>query len=70
MSTTSERRTDAATSAHMARAALRAVDDPVVLAKAARIVRAALQRRALVPRDLTGEIVKPTDLNTDRGSAA
>jgi hypothetical protein len=54
----------------MTRAALRAVDDPVVLAKAARIIRAALQRRALVPRDLTGEIVKPTDLNTDRGSAA
>jgi hypothetical protein len=54
----------------MARAALRAVDDPVVLAKAARIVRAALQRRALVPRDLTGEIVKPTDLRDLGGDAA
>jgi hypothetical protein len=54
----------------MRRAALRAVDDPAALAKAARIVRAALVRRVLTPRDLTGDIIAPTDLDTDRGSAA
>jgi hypothetical protein len=59
---TERARTDAATAGHMRRAALRAVDDPATLAKAARIVRAALARRVLTPRDLTGEIVQPSDL--------
>ena len=44
-------------------AALRAVDDPATLARAARIVRAALACRRLTPGDLTGEIVKPSDLD-------
>ena len=46
----------------MRASALRAVDDPAQLAKAARIVRAALARRALTLRDLQGDIVKPSDL--------
>jgi hypothetical protein len=49
----------AATAAHMQNSALRAVDDPAQLAKAARIVRAALARRVLTPADLRGPIVKP-----------
>jgi hypothetical protein len=55
-------RTSAATTAHLTNAALRAVDDPATLARAARIVRAALARHALTPDDLTGDIVKPSDL--------
>jgi hypothetical protein len=51
-------RTRAATDAHMQNAALRAVDDPAELAKAARVVRAALARRVLTPADLRGPIVK------------
>jgi hypothetical protein len=51
---------------HLTRAALRAVDDPVQLARAARIIRAALARGALSPADLAGEIVKPTDLQKVR----
>jgi hypothetical protein len=38
------------------RAADRAVDDPRQLARAARIVRAALARRALEPADLIEEV--------------
>jgi hypothetical protein len=40
-------------------AALRATDDPVVLAKAARIVRAAIERGKLSKSDLDGPIVRP-----------
>ena len=42
-------------------AALRATDDPVVLAKAARIVRAAIERGRLSKGDLDGPIVRPAD---------
>jgi hypothetical protein len=45
-------RTDAATVEHMRRSAHRAVDDPAQLARAARIVRAALERGRLTPDDL------------------
>lgn len=46
-------RTDAATQAHVTNAAHRAVDDPRELARAARIVRAALARKKLTHADLT-----------------
>lgn len=49
-------RTTAATRANMHKAALRALDDPAKLARAARIVRAALERQRLTIQDLT-----PTD---------
>jgi hypothetical protein len=39
-------------------AALRAVDDPAKLARAARIVRAALLRQKLTLADLEGDIVQ------------
>ena len=55
-------RTAPATTAHPTKAALRAVEDAASLARAARIVRAALARQRLTPADLTGDIVKPTDL--------
>jgi hypothetical protein len=42
-----------ATAEHMRRAAHRAVDDPAQLARAARIVRAALARRKLTLAELT-----------------
>jgi hypothetical protein len=45
-------------------AAERAVDDPAVLAKAARIVRAALARQRLTLTDLQGDVVKAADLRT------
>jgi hypothetical protein len=54
--------TQAATAEHMRRTAVRAVDDPATLNRAARIVRAALNRGVLVPDDLRGDIVKPADL--------
>ena len=54
--------TAAATAAHLRNAAHRAVDDPVTLARAARIVRAALARQRLTLTDLQGDIVKPADL--------
>ncbi len=43
----------AATAEHNRRAAFRAVDDPVKLARAARIVRAALARKKISLADLT-----------------
>jgi hypothetical protein len=46
-------RTEAAANEHMRRSAHRAVDDLAQLAKAARIVRAALERRKLTLADLT-----------------
>jgi hypothetical protein len=55
-----------ARTAHLRNAAERAVDDPVVLAKAARIVRAALARQRLTLADLQGDIVKPADTRTAR----
>jgi hypothetical protein len=45
-------KTAAATEARKFNVARRAVDDPVVLAKAARIVRIALARQVLEPADL------------------
>lgn len=45
-------RTDAATRERMRRHAVRAIDDPVELAKAARIVRVALERKRLRLEDL------------------
>jgi hypothetical protein len=45
-------RTDAATAEHQRRAALRAVDDPAALARAARIIRVALERQTLTVADL------------------
>lgn len=46
-------RTAAATEAHLRNSAHRAVDDPAQLARAARIVRAALARQRLTLSDLT-----------------
>lgn len=46
-------RTEAATREHLRRSAHRAVDDPLALARAARIVRAALARQRLTIEDLT-----------------
>ena len=65
MSTTDIRRarTAPARESFLRNAALRAVDDPAQLAKAARIVRAALARRVLTPKDLQGDVVKPSDLD-------
>lgn len=65
-------RTAAARIEHMRRSAHRAVDDPATLARAARIVRAALARRALTTDDLQGDVVKPTDLqrHPEREAAA
>jgi hypothetical protein len=54
--------TRAARTTQLRNAAIRSVDDPVTLARAARIVRAALARQRLTPADLTGDIVKPSDL--------
>lgn len=52
------RRTEAAITARKQAAALRAVDDPAVLARAARIVRAAIQRQRMTLDDLQGPIVQ------------
>ncbi len=41
-------------------AAVRAIDDPVQLARAARIVRAALARRRLTVADLTNDEIAAT----------
>jgi hypothetical protein len=54
----SEHRTAAATRAVQQYSAERAIDDPVKLARAARIVRAALERGRLTPDDLAGGIVR------------
>lgn len=48
-------RTAAARRAHMFKAADRAVDDPAKLAKAARIVKRAIQRGALDPSDVLAD---------------
>jgi len=57
--------TAAATREHMHRSAHRAVDDPAQLARAARIVRAALARNRLTLDDLT----PLPDTRPDRRSA-
>lgn len=62
------RNINTARAAHLRQAAERAVDDPVKLASAARIVRAALARQRLTEDDLHGDVVQPTDLM--RGDAA
>lgn len=54
--------TTAATAGHMRASALRAVDDPATLNRAARIIRAALARQRLTLADLQGDIVQPSDL--------
>lgn len=54
--------TKPARQAKLINAANRAVDDRATLMRAARIVRAALNRGALTATDLQGEVVKPTDL--------
>ncbi len=46
----------AARRAHQRNAALRAIDDPVKLQRAARIVRAALERNRLTLADLAPEV--------------
>jgi hypothetical protein len=46
--------------ARMRNAALRATDDPLVLARSARIVRAAIETGKLTPADLSGPIVQPS----------
>ena len=63
-------RTDAATRERLRRHAIRAIDDPVELAKAARIVRAAIQRRRLRLADLDGDIVPAPGDSDDLGGAA
>jgi hypothetical protein len=54
-------RTAAATAEHTRRAAHRAIDDPAKLARAARIVRAALARRKLTLAELTPLPAGPDD---------
>lgn len=60
-------RTRNARTTYMTNAAVRAVDDPATLAKAARIVRAALARQVLTEDDLRGPIVRPADLESRAG---
>jgi hypothetical protein len=48
-----------ATRERMKHAALRAADNPLVLARAARIVRAGFERGHLTKADLDGPIVQP-----------
>lgn len=48
-------RTHKATTEHLRRAAVRALDDPVALARAARIVRVALSRNVLTLGELTDD---------------
>ncbi len=48
-----------ATAAHQRNAALRAIDNPRELARAARIVRAAIERGKLTKADVDGPIVQP-----------
>jgi len=55
------RDTRPATRERLRRAAERAVDDPIKLACAARIVRAALARQALAVSDLTSEAGGPNE---------
>lgn len=55
-------RTAPARRAQLRNAALRATDDPAQLARAARIVRAALERGKLTPDDLQGAVVHPDEL--------
>lgn len=64
------RRTEAATAGHMKAAALRAADDPAVLNRAARIVRAAILRKRLTLADLQGDIVQPSDLGASDAQEA
>ena len=52
-------RTAAATAAVQLHAAERAIDDPAKLAKAARIVRLALERRVITEAELRGEAGGP-----------
>lgn len=54
--------TAAARSAKLHNSAERAVDDPIKLARAARIVRAALARQAITEADLHGPVVQAGDL--------
>jgi hypothetical protein len=54
-----------------AAAVRRAIDDPVQLARAARIVRAAIARRKLAPHDLTRPPASPsTAVSADHGEGA
>lgn len=66
MATDSRSRTAAARAEQLRRAAIRASHDPVTLARAARIIRAALERQALAEQDLRGPIVAPSDLQSRR----
>jgi hypothetical protein len=61
MSTTRDGQDRAATAraVHLRRSAERALDDPVALARAARIVRLALERQRLQLADLTAETEDP-----------
>lgn len=52
-------RTEKARNEHLRRAAIRALGDPIELARAARIVRAGITRGVLRPADLSGPIVRP-----------
>jgi hypothetical protein len=56
--------TEPARTAYLEKTARRSVDDPVALAKAARIVRAALERGALTKADLDGPIVPQSTADT------
>jgi len=62
-------RTAPARNAALRNAALRATDDPATLARAARIVRAALERGRLSAADLNGEIVADGKKTLDGDSA-
>lgn len=46
----------------MERTAMRAVDDPAKLAKAARIIRAGIARGKITPADLEQPIIHPSDM--------
>jgi hypothetical protein len=59
----------AAREARMLYCAQRAVDDPAMLARAARIVRAAIERGALSIADLDGPIIKPSPADPRQSAA-
>lgn len=65
-------RTAAARAAHLNQAAQRAIDDPVKLARAARIVRAAIERRRLRLADIVDgpDVPSTTDELVDGSDAA
>jgi hypothetical protein len=69
MSRTEPERIIPATRERLRRAALRAVDDPVKLESAARIIRAALGRKAIKLSELTPPPATPEPSHEERDAA-